>query len=71
LFDETCQSQINQGTQKKGIQRTKREGATSKKMKEPPNEGKPPRYIKLPNPLMSQEAYQIMKREDLLKGHLA
>jgi hypothetical protein len=24
--------------------------------------------IKFPNPLLSQEAYQIKKREDLLKG---
>ncbi len=27
--------------------------------------------IKFPNPLQSQEAYQIRKGEDLVKGHLA
>jgi hypothetical protein len=43
----------------------------SKKTKEPPKEGKPPGNIKFPKPLLLREAYQIMKREDLLKGRLA
>jgi hypothetical protein len=43
----------------------------SKNIKEPPKEGKPPGNIKFPNPLLLRKAYQIMKREDLLKGCLA
>jgi hypothetical protein len=38
---------------KEGIQGKKKEEPMSKKTKEPPKEGKPPRNIKFPNPLLS------------------
>jgi hypothetical protein len=46
------------------------EGPTPKKPKESPKKvnHKGNLNIKFPNPLLSQEAYQIKKREDLLKG---
>jgi hypothetical protein len=47
------------------------EGPTSKKTKEPPKKANHKRNIKFLNPFLSQEAYQIRKREELLKGHLA
>jgi hypothetical protein len=47
------------------------EGAMCKKTKEPPKKVNHKRNIKFPNPLLSQEAYQIRKEEDLLKGRLA
>jgi hypothetical protein len=37
----------------------------TKKTKEPPKEGKPLWKIKFSNRLLSREAYQIMKGEDL------
>jgi hypothetical protein len=46
------------------------EGPTSKKTKEPPKRVNHKGNIKLLNPLLSQEAYQIRKGEDHLKGHL-
>jgi hypothetical protein len=47
---------------KKGEYKEKqRKGPTSKKTKEPPKEGKPPRNIKFPNTLLSRKAYQIIK----------
>jgi hypothetical protein len=52
---------------KRGIQGTKTEGPVSKKIKESSKETKPQRNIKFSNPLLSREAYQIMKREDALK----
>jgi hypothetical protein len=42
-------------------------GPTSKKTNETFNRANHKRNIKFPNPLMSQEAYQIRKQEDLLK----
>jgi hypothetical protein len=47
------------------------EGSTSKKTKEPPKRVNHKGNIKFPNLLLSQEAYQIRKGEDLLKGCLA
>jgi hypothetical protein len=47
------------------------EGPTSKKTKEPPKRANHKRNIKVLNPLLSRKAYQIRKREDLLKGRLA
>jgi hypothetical protein len=47
------------------------EGPMSKKTKEPPKRVNHKGNIKFLNPLLSQEAYQIGKGEDLLKGHLA
>ncbi len=44
------------------------EGPTSKKPKESPKKVNHKRNIKFPNPLLSQKAYQIKKREDFLKG---
>jgi hypothetical protein len=44
---------------------------TSKKTKEPPKKANHKGNIKFSNPLLSQEAYQITKGEDLLKGCLA
>jgi hypothetical protein len=41
------------------------EGPTSKKTKEPPKRANHKGNIKFPNPLTSQEAYQIEKGEDL------
>jgi len=53
----------------------KMEGPTSKKTKEPPKSANHKENIKFSNPLLlkplSQEAYQIRKGEDLLKGCLA
>jgi hypothetical protein len=46
------------------------EGPMSKKTKEPPKRVNYKGNIKFLN-LLSQEAYQIGKGEDLLKGHLA
>ncbi len=47
------------------------EGPTSKKTNEPPKRVDHKGNIKFQNPLQSQEAYQIRKWEDLLKGCLA
>jgi hypothetical protein len=47
------------------------EGPTSKKTNEPPKRANHKRNIKFSNFLLSREAYQIMKGEDVLKGHLA
>jgi hypothetical protein len=47
------------------------EGPTSKKTKEPPKKVNHKGNIKFPNPFLSQEAYQIGKGEDLLKGCIA
>jgi hypothetical protein len=76
-----CQSYINQSIQKRGNTRDKREGPMSQKTKEPPKRENHKGNIKFPNPLLSLEAYQIRKGEDLayqikkgkdlLKGHLA
>jgi hypothetical protein len=44
------------------------EGPTSKKPKESPKKVNHKGNIKFPNPLLSQEAYQIKKRQDLLLG---
>jgi hypothetical protein len=46
------------------------EGLMFKKAKEPPERVNHKRNIKFLNPLLSQEAYQIGKGEDLLKGSL-
>jgi hypothetical protein len=43
-------------------------GRTSKKTKEPPERTNHKGNIKFQNPLQLQEAYQIMKEEDHLKG---
>jgi hypothetical protein len=42
----------------------------SKKTKEPLKEAKPRGNIQFTKPLLLREAYQIMKREDLLKKNL-
>jgi hypothetical protein len=47
------------------------EGPMSKKTKESPKKVNHKRNIMFPNPLLSQQAYQIRKGEDFLKGHLA
>jgi len=44
------------------------EGPTSKKRNEPPERVNLKGNIKIPNPLPLQEAYQIRKGDDLLKG---
>jgi len=46
------------------------EGPTSKKTNEPPKKVNLKGNIKFPNPLPLQEAYQIRKGMDLLKGCL-
>ncbi len=46
------------------------EGPTSKKSKEPSKKANHKRNIKSLNPLTPREAYQIKKREELLKGRL-
>jgi hypothetical protein len=43
------------------------EGPMSKKTKKSPKKANHKRNIKFPNPLLSQEAYQIKKRETSLK----
>jgi hypothetical protein len=47
------------------------EGLTSKTIKESPKRANCKGNIKFPNPLKLQEAYQIRKGEDFLKGGLA
>jgi hypothetical protein len=47
------------------------EGPTSKNTKEPPKRVNHKGNIKFSNLFLSQEAYQIRKGEDLLKGRLA
>jgi len=47
------------------------EESTSKKTNEPPKRTNHKGNIKFLNSLLSPEAYQIMKGEDLLKGRLA
>jgi hypothetical protein len=42
-----------------------------KKTKEPPKRANHKGNIKFPDPLLSLEAYQIRKWEDLVKGSLA
>jgi hypothetical protein len=49
----------------------KMEGPTYKKTKEPNKRVNHKGNIKFPNPLQSQEAYQIGKGGNLLKGCLA
>jgi hypothetical protein len=56
---------------KKGNTNNKMEGPMFKKTKKPPKKVNHIRNIKFLNPLLLQEAYQIRKGEDLLKGHLA
>jgi hypothetical protein len=46
------------------------EGPTSKRTNEPPKKTNHKRNIKFPNPLQSQETYQIRKGENFIKGHL-
>jgi hypothetical protein len=46
------------------------EEPTSMKTKEPPKRANHKGNIKFLNPLLSREAYQIRKGEDLLKGGL-
>jgi hypothetical protein len=55
---------------KGGKTKNKMEGSMSKKTKENPKKVNHEGNIKFPNPLRSQEAYQIRKGVDLLKGHL-
>jgi len=57
--------------QKKGKTKDEMEGPTSKKIKEPPKKANHKGNIKLPNPHLLREAYQIRKGENLLKGRLA
>jgi hypothetical protein len=64
-------SLINQSTQKRGETRNRMEGPMSKKTKEPPKRVNHKGKFKFLNPLLLQEAYQIGKGQDLLKGHLA
>jgi hypothetical protein len=67
FFDETLPITNKPKHPKKGgNKRNKMEGPTSKKTKESPK-----RANHKGNPLLSQEAYQIGKGEDLLKGCLA
>ncbi len=64
---KTCQSKINQSTQKRVNTRNKMEGLTSKQTKEPPKRANHKGNIKFPNPLLSHEAYQTKepsKREN-------
>jgi hypothetical protein len=46
------------------------EGHTSNKTKEPIKKVNHKGNIKFPNPFFSQEAYQIGKGEDLLRGRI-
>ncbi len=71
LIDETLPI-INKPKHPKkgGNKRNKMEGPTSKKTKEPPKRVNHKGNIKLLNPLLSQQAYQIRKGEDHLKGRL-
>ncbi len=62
------QSNINQSTQKRGDIRNKMERPTSKKSKKPSKKANHKGNIKFLNPLHPWEAYQIKKREELLKG---
>jgi hypothetical protein len=70
FYDETLQI-INKPKhpKKRGKQGTK--WNTSKKTTEPLKRANDEGNIKFPNPLLSQEAYQIRKGEELLKGCLA
>ncbi len=63
-----CQSNKNQSTQIRGKTRNKMGEQTSKKTKEPPKRADHKGNLKFLNPLQLQEAYQIMKEEDRLKG---
>jgi hypothetical protein len=56
---------------KKVNTKNKMEGPMSKKTKEPPKRANQKGKIEFLNLLMLQEAYQIGKGEDLLKGGLA
>jgi hypothetical protein len=47
------------------------EGLVSEKKKKPPKKVNHKGNIKFSNPFLPQKAYQIRKRVDLLKGHLA
>jgi hypothetical protein len=58
----------NQTNPKREKTRNKMEGPTSKKTKESPKKVNHKGHIEISNPLLSQEAYQIGKGEDLLKG---
>jgi hypothetical protein len=66
-----CQSNKNQSNKKRGNKRNKLEGPMSKKTKESPKRANQKGNIKFSNHFQSQEAYQIRKGEDLLKGCLA
>jgi hypothetical protein len=48
-----------------------KKGKTRNKMEGPPKKVNHKGNIKFLKPILSQEAYQIGKGEDLLKGHLA
>jgi hypothetical protein len=56
---------------KRGKAKEKMEEPMSMKTKEPPNGANHKGNIKFLNPLLSREAYQIRKGEDLLKGGLS
>jgi hypothetical protein len=62
---------MNQNTERRGNPRNKMEGHASKKTNEPPKMVDHKGTIKFPNTSLLQEAYQIRKEEDLLKGCLA
>jgi hypothetical protein len=67
-----CQiTNLKKHPEKRVNKRNKMEGPTSKKTKEPHKRVNHKGNIKFLNPLLSQEAYQIRKREELLKGCLA
>jgi hypothetical protein len=61
LDDETLPIINKPKHPKEGNTRNKMEGPTSKKTKEPPKRANYKGNMKLPNPLLSQEAYQIRK----------
>jgi hypothetical protein len=70
-IDETLPIIKSQNThKKKGIQKKQNGRPMSKKTKEPPYNANHKGNIKFSNPLISQEAYQVRKREDLSKGCL-
>jgi hypothetical protein len=53
--------------QKRGKTRIKMEGPTSKKTNEPSKRADHKRNIKIPNPFLLQETYQIRKRGEPLE----
>jgi hypothetical protein len=73
LIDETLPiiNKPKHPKKNKGNKRNKMEGPTSKKTKEPPKRVNHKGNIKLLNPLLSQEAYHLIRKgEDHLKGRL-